>query len=249
MGALNRRIEIAVRPIGEARDEARAVVEDDFHHFRVTLRAWDGRVREASSQALRRPTSLCTVAGERLSELIGLELNAAAAAVSEVVDARQQCTHQFDIAALAVAALAENRPHRVYEANVTDPEDECATAVLKGDGETVLAWTLRRARIVEPEPYAGRTVGSGFTAFARTLLLDEAEAALVLRRAVFVAGGRILLPVTGERRQPPTGGCWVFQPERANLFKSIPNSSFDFTEHADRLTRGDQTWLRFEADA
>jgi len=243
MGTLHRRIEVVVRPAGDDLAEARAVVEDDFHHFRVTLRARDGRLVEAVSEAPRYPTSLCPAAGDRLSELVGLELTPAAAAVNEAVDPRQQCTHVFDIAALAVAALAQKRPHRIYEAAVSDPEDEHISAELKRDGETVLAWKLKRARILAPEPYAGRTVGSGFTPFARTLPPEETEAALVLRRAVFVAGGRRV--ADSGQGGPPVGGCWVFQPERVNLFERRQGVRFDFTGRPQDLAVDDQDWLKF----
>src|SRR3546814_9230972 len=60
-------------------------------------------------------------------------------------------------------------------------------------------------------------LGRGFTAWAGTSLnTDDAEAALVLRRAIFISGGR---GRTEELdRQPHAvarGGCWVQQPERS----------------------------------
>ena len=125
MKAMNRRIEIATRP-----HEARAVVEDDFHHFRVTLRHADGVVTEALSRALRWPNALCPVAGERLSELVGMPLNASSAAVLGHTDARQQCTHMIDIAGLAVAAAARGIPRRSYAAVVPDRQDGRTHAVL-----------------------------------------------------------------------------------------------------------------------
>ena len=246
MSFFHRRVEIAVRALGEAAAEARAVVEDDFHHFRVTIRARDGRVSEALSEAPRFPRTLCPAAGARLSELVGLQLTAASAAVAEVVDARQQCTHQFDLASLAVAALAQGRPHRVYEAEIPDAHDGGMEAVLKRDGEVVLSWKLHKETILEPEPYAGRSIGSGFTAFARSLPLKDAEAALVLRRAVYVAGGRRVDRSGKSTMAPPIGGCWVYQPERLDQSERSEDSTFDFTGRAHELARDDAGWLRFE---
>jgi hypothetical protein len=248
MEVLRRRIEIAVRPTGEGASEARAALEDDFHHFRVIVRQRDGEVVEALSEALRHPTPICPAAGLRLSELVGLEVNAACAAVTEVVDARQQCTHQLDLAALAVAALAQGRPHRVYDIDIPASVDRRTTATLRRDGEVVMAWEMHGESILSPEPYAGRTIGSGFTAFARTLPLDEAEAALVLRRGVFISRGR---DPTFER--DPTkliGGCWARQPERwAQGSVLLQGYLRDFTADAQAPTREDQAWLTFRDPA
>ena len=138
------------------------------------------------------------------------------------------------------------RPHRVYEASVPDRVDDRTRPSLKRDGEVVLEWEMEGSKITAPAPYAGRDVGSGFTGFARgSLSLEEAEAALVLRRAVFISGGRNVdldhpLHTTG-----PVGGCWVWQPEQAAARQRITGSTLDFTDRAEELTRDDKGWLRF----
>ncbi|MDB5446991.1 MAG: hypothetical protein JWQ97_2308, partial [Phenylobacterium sp.] len=202
-------------------------------------------VIEAVSEAPRHPNALCPTAGLRLSEIVGMPLNAASAAVMEVTDARQQCTHQIDLAGLAVAALAQRRPHRIYQVEVPDRVDGRTTATLKRDGELFLQWELQGPKIIAPEPYAGRDIGTGFTGFARGLPLDEAEAALVLRRAVFISGGRMIDLDAPGRTTGPMGGCWVWQPERAALATRIVGSTRDFTGRADELARDDQAWLAF----
>jgi hypothetical protein len=245
MGTLHRRTEIAAREVSAGVFEARAVVEDDFHHFRVAVRASDGHVTEIWSQALRNPNTLCPSAGIRLSELIGMPLNAASAAVSEVTDARQQCTHQIDLAGLAVAALAQRRPHRVYEGAVPDRIDGRTVATLRRDGLEILQWALDDQTIVSPGPYAGRILGSGFTGFARGLPLEEAEAALVLRRIVFISGGRGV-DFSAPGKVGPVGGCWAWQPERMAQAVRLPASKLDFTGRAEDLVQDDQDWIRFQ---
>ena len=245
--ALNRRIEITTKRTELDRLEARSVVEDDFHHFRVRIRAVNGAVSEVFSEALRNPNTLCPSAGQRLSELIGMPLNEACSAVSRVADPRQQCTHQFDLAGLAVAALAQGRRRRIYEAVIPDRVSGRTVAILRRDGEEVLSWTLQDQTITDPAPYSGHGIGTGFSAFATSLPLEQAEAALVLRRAVFISQGRGV-DVDRLGLNGPVGGCWAWQPERMRTLQRLPEARRDFTGQTQKLGSLDQDWLRFESD-
>jgi hypothetical protein len=248
VGTLRRRIEIATRPdIGGAGGEARAVVEDDFHHFRVVVRHAAGQVVHAAAQPMRFPTAICPLAGDQLGELVGMSLATSSVAVMERTDARQQCTHMIDLAGLAVAAAACGTTRRTYEAEVPDREGRRTRAVLRRDGAPVLAWDMMGSTITGPAAYEGRGIGSGFTGWARAALpRDEAEAALVLRRAVFISGGRRVDLDNPEHRTGPIGGCWTWQPERAARAVRVVGSTLDFTDRAHDLTVGDEGWLAFE---
>ena len=76
--------------------------------------------------------------------------------------------------------------------------------------------------------------------------MDEAEAALVLRRAVFISGGRGVDLDAPDRRMGPRGGCWAWQPERAQRAVRMVGSTLDFTDRADDLTAHDRGWLAFD---
>lgn len=223
--------------------EARAALEDDFHNFRVRIRHRDGIVTEATSEAPRFPNALCPAAGRRLSELVGMRLDASSVAAHERTDARQQCTHQLDLAGLAIAAASNGVTARTYEAEAPDRVDGGTVARLWRDGELVLTWEMRESKIVSPDPFSGRDLGSGFTAFARTLPTDLAEAALVLRRAIFISSGRTVDLDAPGRRTGPLGGCWAWQPERADDAIRMVGSTRDFTHRRGELNRGDETWL------
>ena len=239
-GAMHRVIRIRATP-----GMVRAVVEDDFHHFRILLRH-DGRaVTGMTSQALRAPYTLCQGAEVRLRLLEGVALTDDPTALARLLDAREQCTHQFDIAVLAIAMAARGEGTRRYHAVVNDPEDGRYRAMLTRDGASVLDWALEGTMILGPQPYAGRSTGSGFTAFvASELDGDQAEAALVLRRTVFIAAGRgmhdwlDLLP-----HAPASGGCWVQQPTRNTQGLRIRGSIQDFSDRAELLTSADDAWL------
>jgi hypothetical protein len=241
VGALNRRIRIAARE-----GEARAVVEDDFHHFRVTI-AHDGRrVTAAKAEALRRPWTTCSLAADRLTELVGFALSPCASAILDHTDALQQCTHMFDLAGLAIAAAARGQSLRSYEAVVPDRRGDRTRASLARDGEPYLAWDLEGTTIVGARPFGGRDMRAGFSDWVKSALsLEEVEAALVLRRAIFISGGRGV-DLDQAKQAPAGGGCFARQPERAALGKRMVGSTLDFTERAEVLLRDDRAWLAFQ---
>lgn len=244
-GAFLRSVTVAAREMSPGNWQARAAIEDDFHHFRVIVEARDGIIIGARSVTLRHPNNFCEAAGGRLAELVGKPLSDRAASVMAYTDARQQCTHQFDIAALSVAAVANRRALRRYRVTVPDRVDGRTCATVERDGEQVLRWNIDGSMITGPGAFAGRDIGSGFTAFVQTLDEDEAEAALVLRRAVYVSFGRNI-PMGTVSSRGPVGGCWAWQPERVSELVRTPESRQDFTGRADDLLADDQAWLAFQ---
>jgi len=239
-GSMNRVIRLASRP-----GEVRTTVEDDFHHFRVIVQHDEQRVLKAFSDARRSPYTLCPAAGARLSELVGKSLTTDLTALTREIDARNQCTHQFDLACLSVAMAARGEGQRRYHAVVHDSRDSFTLATLDRDDERVLEWEMDGETIVAPHPFAGRTIGSGFTGFvSRELEHEEAEAALVLRRAVFITSGRGISEwVDALPHAMITGGCWVQQPEQHRNALRNKGSTLDFTGRVDELTRNDEAWL------
>jgi hypothetical protein len=220
-------------------------MEDDFHHFRVLLEAREGLVTAVRTNARRSPNSLCEAAGHQLHALVGMELDPACAAVLSQTDQFQQCTHQLDLAGLGVAAMALKRPQRTYEAIVPDRLDGRTVAMLYADGQPTLRWRVLNMTIEAPGPYEGRSLGAGFTQFTRSLCRDEAEAALVLRRALFVSQGRgIDLGILGDRG--PVGGCWAWQPQRIAQLRRLPENRRDFSASAEAARAEDAQWLNFD---
>jgi len=242
LSALIRRIGIATR----AR-EARAVVEDDFHHFRVIVRHDGAAVTGVTSEALRRPWTTCALAGEQLSKLEGFKLAPRASAALDYTSAKFQCTHMFDIAGLAIAAAARGIAARRYEAVIPDraQRDGQTAPVLSRDGVEVLRWDLRGNVLHAPPVFAGRSLRAGFSEWVdRTLDVDDAEAAFILRRAILVSGGRGLnLDVAVHA--PMGGACFVQQPERAPEGLRMVGSTLDFSERREALLSEDGDWLKF----
>jgi hypothetical protein len=198
-------------------------LEDDVHHFEVTLRHDGARVESVASRSVRAPWSTCPDAAEALRALVGMPLSDRCLAVTEWTASEQHCTHQLDLTGLAIAHAARvergGAARRQYDAVVPfgllDGEEH--TVTLARDGAEVLRWVVRGTTIVSPPPYADAT--SGFARWAdATLDADGAEAAVVLRRACSIGMSRgldldsypTLADMPGLR---PV--CWSMQPERA----------------------------------
>ncbi|MGE0741176.1 MAG: hypothetical protein AB7O98_07520 [Hyphomonadaceae bacterium] len=240
-GSLNRVVRTATRA-----GQARAVVEDDFHHFRVSLDHDGERITRIDAEPLRFPFSLCAAAGGELGKLIGAPLSRLAADIFRYTEPRLQCTHQFDLAALAMAAAARGHG-RSYRVEAPDPVEGRMRAAVWRDGELVFAWDVAGYSVEGPAPFAGLGLGQGFTDWVtRNLSEDEAEAALVLRRGVFISRGRrIIEELDRSPHAPARGGCWVQQPGRAEQALREYGSPRDFTGRSDELTLSDEDWLRF----
>jgi hypothetical protein len=240
-GAYRRRILIT-----SSANEATAELEDDFHHFRVVVGHDGTHVTGVRGESLRFPWSTCPAAASQLQPLTGMVLRARSTAVGDVIAARDNCTHMFDLAGLAVAQAARGTHlPRQYDVLVPDPVDGRRRVGVSRDGVTRLTWLVDRDTILDPEPFAGRALRGSFLAWAESALDDDtAEAAIVLRRACHIAFGRLqdldvyadagpLLPIM-------SGACFTFQPERAPTARRMLGTARDFTATPERLLRAAQ---------
>src|SRR5437879_282632 len=143
-----------------------AELEDDFHHFRVTVAHDGARVTGVRGVGVRFPWSTCPLAADRLAPLVGMPLSVRSTAVGDVVSARDNCTHMFDLAGLAVAHAARVGARRQYDVVVADPVDDRRQVTLDRDGEPLLAWVVDSHTILEPVPFRGQALRGGFLAWA-----------------------------------------------------------------------------------
>ena len=169
----------------------------------------DGRVVTAcEGEAVRYPWVTCPGATALVGQLAGMPLAPNSTAVGRHADVGEQCTHLFDLAGLGVAHAWAGRERRDVRDRRPRPFGDLDHAA--GDGArrdaTILAWTVDGDTIVAPEPFAGRSLRSGFMAWAEDALdTDTAEAAIVLRRATMISWGRAvgLDDVARRRRAQP----------------------------------------------
>jgi hypothetical protein len=229
-------------------EEVVAWLEDDFHHFSVTVRHDGEFVTDVSMLAPRHPYSTCPTAAEPIRELIGAPLVKRASDVGRWINMRMQCTHIFDLAGLALAHAAAGRTHRRYQTTIDDrsivevhPSGRrslgAGRAVLLQDGIEVLVWDIEGHEITGPNEWAGQSLNKGFRGKTETLELESAEHATILRRAIMIAGGRsadrdsTLLP--RENTKPAV--CHTYQPAQRPIAEWIPSSVRDWSGMQDEL--------------
>lgn len=157
--------------------------------------------------------------------------------------ARQNCTHLFDLAGLAVAHAARaDRGKRTYDVAIDDRVDNRTNPRLWRDGDLVLDWDLDGRTLTSPPPFDDVSLRGGFLAWAeQNLDPDLAEAASVLRRACDISLGRIMdLDLFGTADllgDQVRGSCHSFQPETIGHAVRVKGQTRDFTDDADALLR------------
>jgi hypothetical protein len=223
-------------------DRAWGELEDDFHHFRVDLRHDGSTVTEVDGSGLRSPWSTCLEAGDPLTALRGTVLAAGPGALSHL-DARQNCTHMFDLAGLVVTHAARGVDGgRAYDMAIDDPAAGAGerSARLWRDGTLVLDWRLDGRVVLSPADWVEAPLWSGFIPWAaRELDAETGEAAVALRRACDIAMGRQgdldLFATAADLQHGMSGICHSFQPAIAPVAIRNIGSGRDFTDHEDLL--------------
>ncbi|MGI8797445.1 MAG: DUF2889 domain-containing protein [Acidimicrobiia bacterium] len=239
-GSYRRRIRLIVTEPGVVEGG----LEDDFHHFEVTLHHDGERVLDVDARSVRWPWSTCPAAAGPLRALAGMELSPRCLAVGEHTNPKANCTHLFDLAGLAVAHAARGGERRQYDAEVPSGRgDDRAAVRLWRDGELVLAWTLSGRAIGSPPPYDAAPWKGGFFRWADTTLpVEEAEAAIVLRRACEIGMGRGMdldgVDRADELAELMQGVCYTMQPVVIGTARRNKGTIRDFSSSPDALLEG-----------
>jgi hypothetical protein len=228
-------------------------LEDDFHHFVVTLRHTSERVVGVEMSAVRWPWATCPAAGAVLQSLLAMPLSPRFTDAGRWSNPKLACTHQFDAAAHAImhaaGRLTGKRPLAVrrYDCEIgahVRTASEPGHNRLWVDGELALEWeVLARAGIVGPAaPFDAAPWKGGFMRWADSTLDPEAaEQAIVLRRASDIGMGRGMalddVPVASDLSPVMAGVCYTMQPQHAPHGTRNVGSIRDFAAHPDRLGR------------
>lgn len=221
-------------------------LEDDFHHFCVSL-VHDGQtILRVDTQARRYPWSTCPGAELALQALVGQPMVSRASDIGNLIEMRLHCTHLFDLAGLVSAHAVGQRKHRRYDLIVDDREVLEAdpalgiplalgpgNAVLFQDGSEVLRWTLEDQHISMPLIHAGQSLQRGFREWTERMPEEEAEHATVLRRAIMVGAGRLMnlerFDTADQLGRPPV--CYTFQHDHSAQARRMPDSRYDYSRH------------------
>lgn len=209
-------------------------LEDDFHHFGVTIEHNEaGIITDVRGAAPRFPFTTCPAAALSLKGMIGHKLSPRSSDVGAMVSMRHNCTHMFDLAGLVMALAATGTDHRRYEVTTTDRDIvqwEAGLRRLLGpgvaklwqDSELVLEWQIDRREITGPAEWAGQSLTEGFRERTEALPPAQAEQATVLRRAILISSGRTLDPDLYPRAtdRGQSGVCHTFREEnRVNALR------------------------------
>lgn len=224
----------------------RAALEDDFHHFSVELTHDGSHALRFTATSTRWPWSTCPDAGSQLGALDGMELSPRSTAVAAVADPHLQCTHLFDLAGLAVAHATRSDARRTYDIEIPPAAADGQRVVrLSRNGAPHLEWTLDYGTgLTSPAPFTEAPWRGGFIKWAdATLSPDEAEAAIVLRRACDIGMGRGMdleaYRTAEELADLMTGVCYTMQPDvMPNAHRQI-GSIRDFADDPDALLADD----------
>jgi len=226
--------------------ETVAAMEDDFHHFTVTLRHDGKRVSGLTGETIRFPWSTCPGAAAKLDEFIGAPIRPTPDDPGPKWQITQHCTHLFDIAKFALAqtvrATSGQGGRRQYDILIPDPVDGgSTTGDLWRDGEHLLHWAVEKRTVVSPDSVAGHSLhGRAEWKPEAIQNADALEAALMLRRALVIFRGRISdYPTVTMADQVPNGfgTCFTYQPENAADGRWVMDEK-DYTKSATPLLAG-----------
>ena len=205
-------------------------LEDDIHRFNLRLDHDGERITMARAEALRHPWSACPGAAPH----IAAELTGALLADVAARDPALHCTHLLDLAVVLARHAGDTAPVR-FDMRVADRRDERTTAMLAENGSEVLRWHLEGTIIAGEGSHASRDLRQ-LSRWKLELDPREAEAATMLRRAVFVSGARqytappgILAADQGSMR---LGVCYNYQLPQAATSTRTPGWMTDFSAGA-----------------
>jgi hypothetical protein len=217
-------------------------LEDDFHHFRVDIHHDGTMIERADGQFFRGPWTVCAEAPDPLRAIEGRLLTTSSTGIGAYTPARENCTHLFDLAGLAVAHAARGEAERQYDIELTDPAGpaRASRASIWRDGALVIEWRLEHSEIVAPAPWPDAPLRRGFIGWAEANLeRDTAEAAIALRRIIDIAIGRggnlDDVPRAADVGPVMMGKCQAFSPAKIELGRRNVGSARHFRDRPEML--------------
>ncbi|MDO9598992.1 MAG: DUF2889 domain-containing protein [Azoarcus sp.] len=235
-GALRRRVILAATD-----HRVVAGVEDDFHHFVVTVEHDGSHVTDVTADSKRTPWVTCPQSSVLLKQLIGVPILVQGHADTRHIDPYSQCTHQYDLALMALSQAVRGG-RRQYDISVTDPVDDTRHVRLTRDGQALIDWEIKGAIILSPPEMAGTNVRKMNMKELASIDSEMAEAVAVVRRALMLSDGRGIdydrIPDPSIFAGRMSGACYSFQPERIPLATRNKGTVRDFTDHPDLPLKG-----------
>ena len=134
-GVFRRRIKLENKA-----DHVLAELEDCNHGFRLQLYHDKASVSAIAVETLRYPLSTCSNAGQPLQALVGCPLTTRIEHILKYARPRDNCTHLFDLASLAIAHACREQKERCYDIEVPDSTTGITDLSISRDGHIIHQW-------------------------------------------------------------------------------------------------------------
>lgn len=238
-GCFRRRIQLRGQP-----GRVIAELEDNCHGFRATLHHNGTELTALETETLRTPFNTCASATHPIQALVGIAIGSDPRQINESVNPFSNCTHLFDLCALAIAHAARGECTRTYDVSVDDEVgEEAANAVVSRDGVEILRFKTREWQLMDPPEVRGKPLLRGFAAWANDFYKgDEREAAFVLQKGYFVSSSRRidLASLEGTRATDSLhvpNVCHSYSDAIIGDAVRLPDTVRDFTDCPEQLLR------------
>lgn len=208
-----------------------AGLEDNLHHFTLALSHQDGIVTGVGVETGRYPWTTCAAAPNLLREqLIGINLGEVAE-----LNIFAHCTHLFELVVLCAAHAHDTAPSQ-FDLHVAEWAGEQTRVRLWADGLPILNLEVDGRLVRTPGEWFGHDLLQP-AQWRAALEPAQAEAAMLVSRAIYVSLGRISKVVerASERGPAVVGVCYSYQPERVGDALRMPDSRKEFAQGAERL--------------
>lgn len=220
-------------------------LEDSAHGFRCLIKH-DGKVvTSVEGESLRTPYDTCQGATEPIKALVGQGIDIGLAELNREVNARLNCTHLYDLAALSLETchlhVSEGRTKRQIDVVIPDEHDGPSDAKVFVDGEEIICWQLEMWQIKGPAEIAGKPLHRGFAAWVNERYSGiQNTAAFALQKGYLVAESRRydmdrLAGESAEHNEMMIGACYTFTPEIIRKAQRRVGTMRDFSNDESQL--------------
>jgi hypothetical protein len=237
-GTFRRRIKLE-----NCKDQLLAELEDCNHGFRLHLFHDNNIITAIEVETLRYPLSTCRNAGQPLQVLVGCKLTANIGQILKYARPRDNCTHLFDLASLAIAQATRDEKYRIYDIEIPDSTESSSDLLIRKNGDIIHHWQARDHNLRSPETLSGKPLMRGFYLWAfKHFQGEELEAALALQKGYFVSRARHIdldasagMPASGDKYM--LGACYTYSPAIVVDAVREANSVRDFSHCPEQLLK------------
>lgn len=220
-----------------------AELEDCNHGFRAEVNHDGQLVTAINTETPRIPLTTCGGATGPIQAMVGQSIHSKPVDIVSRVDPRANCTHLYDLTALAVIHCARGEVTRVYDVTVADEVNKQAISSVSLDGKEIHRWKTSQWTILEPTHYADKPLYKGFALWANEAFSgDEQEAAFILQKGYFVSQARFfdmnaMAGTPAADQASMLGACYSYSTEVVDNAFRTANSTRDFSNTPEQLLK------------